>query len=446
MNTMKPVLTLIPCTILLFTSSLIGANPQAVCKDATIAVDAQGQAVLQPSDVDAGSTVPVDHILKVSPNTFDCSSVGTPQMVRLFVEDQFGVEQSFCTAMVTVEDNTPPVLNCQSTFTAQLDVNGLAVATPFFLVNFPVTDNCGAVSNPVTGTTFFDCDDAGQQRTVVFSVDDNAGNTGTCNVVVNIIDVIPPTVQCKDITVTVGQSGTVTVDPADVEDVVSTDNCGIGSKSLVPNAFTCNDAGINVATLTVTDANGNASTCQTNLNVVCNTLPITLEKVEAFARGEHVVIEWTTASEVDNDYFTVEHSADAIDFSPIKTVDGKGNTTQLQQYRFEHDYPYPGTNYYRIRQTDFDGRFSFSPVLQVNVGGEEGNLLLYPNPITDQLNIRVPASLESNYHLTVFNQFGQAVYEGKLSPLISTQEWPSGMYWLKISDGRQSWKQAILKQ
>lgn len=110
------------------------------------------------------------------------------------------------------------------------------------------------------------------------------------------------------------------------------------------------------------------STGGANLNV----LPIELLSFSAEAHKNTVVTKWTTSTETNNDYFTVERSPDARSFMPIANIDGAGTSHASRHYSFVDDGPLPGVSYYRLKQTDFDGVFSYSDVKAVNFDGEDG--------------------------------------------------------------------------
>ena len=94
-------------------------------------------------------------------------------------------------------------------------------------------------------------------------------------------------------------------------------------------------------------------------------LPIELLRFDATAIGDRVRLEWTTASESENDYFAVERSGDAIHYDAIGAVPGGGNSTLLRSYIFDDPRPTLGLAYYRLRQVDLDGSSSLSSVVTV---------------------------------------------------------------------------------
>src|ERR1041385_9231891 len=92
-----------------------------------------------------------------------------------------------------------------------------------------------------------------------------------------------------------------------------------------------------------------------------------------------VELVWTTASEINNDYFSVERSEDAISYQVVGTVKGAGNSTQELYYSLKDQSPVRGINYYRLKQTDFDGHFKYSEVCSVSAQPVNG-IKVYPNP------------------------------------------------------------------
>ena len=100
----------------------------------------------------------------------------------------------------------------------------------------------------------------------------------------------------------------------------------------------------------------------------CLLLPIELLSFTATSEGSGVVTEWATASETRNDHFTVERSSDGIVFYAVGRVDAVGESNTVQRYSLKDEFPLPGLNYYRLRQTDTDGATSFSDMVPVDLG------------------------------------------------------------------------------
>lgn len=180
-----------------------------------------------------------------------------------------GTSTSQCTFIVDVVDNTPSTAVCND-FTVQLDGTGNATITASDVASGSM-DNCAIASVLVDNDTF-DCSNVGP-NTVTVTVTDTSGNVSTCTSIVTVEDTVVPSALCQDIIVALDATGSVTIQPIDV-DGGSTDNCEIATYAVDIDTFTCDDLGTNTVTLTVTDINGNSSTCNATVTVEETTPPI----------------------------------------------------------------------------------------------------------------------------------------------------------------------------
>jgi hypothetical protein len=115
-------------------------------------------------------------------------------------------------------------------------------------------------------------------------------------------------------------------------------------------------------------------------------VPVKLIKFIAFKKDNIGKLEWTTASEINNDYFEIQKSLDAANWNPIGTVQGQGNTSKLTHYYFDDLNLVTGVNYYRLKQIDFDGKFEYSEVRLISTVSSN-SMIVYPNPTRDELNV-----------------------------------------------------------
>jgi hypothetical protein len=126
-------------------------------------------------------------------------------------------------------------------------------------------------------------------------------------------------------------------------------------------------------------------------------LPIELVSFEANLDHGTVQLDWATATEKDNAYFTVKRSADAVDFRPLLQQPGAGNSQSLLHYSAIDPGPLPGVSYYRLRQTDIDGGSTLSDVVAVvNSADADQSLVAWPNPANTpevELPLRVSGQL-----------------------------------------------------
>jgi len=159
-------------------------------------------------------------------------------------------------------------------------------------------------------------------------------------------------------------------------------------------------------------------------------LPITLlglrgERVEQGGeKTEEVRLEWSTASEINNKGFEIQVSDNTQTFKTISFVEGKGNSNSLNIYHVS--FINPDDAYYRLKQVDFDGTFSYSPV--VFVEGLVGKVVVYPNPNNGKFTISVGKDkLDSPARL--LNAQGVEVWRGAQTE-VRTKDLPTGVYFL----------------
>lgn len=231
-------------------------SPDAVCKTGTVYIDANGIAEVSVADIDGGSS---DNCqlgsLSVSPDSLTCGNTGT-NSVTLTVSDVSGNVVS-CTTTVTVIDTIKPNAVCQNV-TTYLDGSGNASILVADL-DGGSSDNCSLAGTFSASQTAFVCTEVGANN-VLLTVPDSKGNSDTCTAVVTVLDTIATNAVCQNITVFLDGTGNTSITAADV-DGGSNDNCGLGTLSVSPSAFTCADKGTNTVTLTVPDINGSTSTC-----------------------------------------------------------------------------------------------------------------------------------------------------------------------------------------
>ncbi len=112
-------------------------------------------------------------------------------------------------------------------------------------------------------------------------------------------------------------------------------------------------------------------------------LPVEFLSFSGRPEGDLVRLQWSTAWEQDNAFFTIHRSSDGFSFESIGTLNGAGNSSVEMNYEFFDERPYHGLGYYRIKQTDFDGAFDYSKLVSVvtEICGESEDILLSPNPV-----------------------------------------------------------------
>lgn len=136
-------------------------------------------------------------------------------------------------------------------------------------------------------------------------------------------------------------------------------------------------------------------------------LPIELLNFKAYVQDNWVNIDWQTASEINNDYFTIEKSKTATNWMIVTQVSGAGNSNNTLSYSANDKAPYNGISYYRLKQTDFDGQYSYSQIRAVNFNQNTAEVVIYPNPTNNQITIQ--ADKQELSDIKIYNILGQDV-------------------------------------
>ena len=158
-------------------------------------------------------------------------------------------------------------------------------------------------------------------------------------------------------------------------------------------------------------------------------LPVELINFNVKASGKSVIASWQTTNESNNDRFEVERSTNGTDFTWIGKIKGKGNSSTLSNYQYTDKTPLKGTNYYRLRQVDFDGQFTYSPIRKVDMDKQDVLLALYNN-LSASSDIIVRSSL-GNAAVSVFDAGGRKIGQIPISNhigRIGVSSLPNGIY------------------
>lgn len=178
-------------------------------------------------------------------------------------------------------------------------------------------------------------------------------------------------------------------------------------------------------------------------------LPISLLSFDVRKEGnDAAILEWVTAQEENNSHFLIERSADGRNYEILGRVESQSETnhnTPLYHYNFIDHQPLAGNNYYRLKQLDHSGVFSYSPVRRVWFGADKG-IKVYPNPTQAVVFI---AGLEGNYNIHLYNAMGSLVLSAQSAgdkTQISLEHLASGTYTLYIDGAEERQVYKIVKQ
>lgn len=167
-------------------------------------------------------------------------------------------------------------------------------------------------------------------------------------------------------------------------------------------------------------------------------LPIRLLKFDATLNdNKRVQLSWSTAAEINNDYFSIESSIDGENWKEVFKEDGAGNSSSVIEYLGTDNNPIEGISYYRLKQVDFDGEYSYSKVEVINFeNSNTENIKIYPNPFSNQLTIQ--GNKDEIEGLRLYNVFGvdvsnkfKIVHSNNDVITIDVSRLKSGIYLLK---------------
>lgn len=169
------------------------------------------------------------------------------------------------------------------------------------------------------------------------------------------------------------------------------------------------------------------------LNSTASPLPVGLLRFHAKTCAGSVCLEWTTLSEKNNCCFAVERTEDGSRFEEIETVKGAGNSHVLLNYSVFDNSPHSGLSYYRLKQIDFDGTFSYSAIEPVEFdNGESPFFDLYPNPNKGLFDLRMNVS----GHVSITDARGQEIWNASLEKgnhNIDVSSALSGIYFVRLT-------------
>ena len=175
-----------------------------------------------------------------------------------------------------------------------------------------------------------------------------------------------------------------------------------------------------------------------------NPLPITLLSFEGKQVDESIFLNWETSSEVDNDYYTIEHSLDAQNYIEMGIVSAKG-AIGIQAYEFIDTQPNQGWNYYRLKQTDLDGTSTYIDPISIFYDNSSEFVTIFPNPTKNTLNIE---GFDGQVNFTISNIQGQEIIsdQGEDTFEVDLSDLPAGVYTLNLENKGVSISKKVMKQ
>jgi hypothetical protein len=184
-----------------------------------------------------------------------------------------------------------------------------------------------------------------------------------------------------------------------------------------------------------------------------NPLPVNLVAFSAKPEERNVLIEWTTASEINNEYFSIESSTDAVNFNEIARVSGAFNSNVTLNYEVLDRNPHHGISYYRLKQVDYDGEFMYSKIEAVNMPViSTTDMVICPNPVVNIMDVRLDPFIFHNPEISLRDVNGKLLrsYNVNVNNIqepfrIDLNDLPQGMYFIHVMEEGYAISKRVVK-
>lgn len=227
----------------------------------------------------------------------------------------------------------------------------------------------------------------------------------------------------------------------DGNEVYSVDNCFCSPETITfPITVTCGST-INIEG--TYDGPGNGGDCSGetgDFTLSDPAMPLSWHSIEGINIGKNNIIRWSTTQEINLDEYIIEHSLDGKKFAKLDKLAPTGITHAINKYEYLHrNIQDNTTNYYRIKQVDIDGQYSYSPIEAIE--NSTKSITVFPNPVKDILFI----NSENQVNWKVLEITGRKVSSG-FGNEVNTSPLKQGYYLIQLHDGNQYIQKMILKQ
>ncbi len=199
------------------------------------------------------------------------------------------------------------------------------------------------------------------------------------------------------------------------------------------------------------------SSFEKDSTLIAQSLPVTWISFTVSQESWNVaIVDFFVSREINNQLFEIEYSEDGFQFVTIGIINSAaGNNSKLKHYQFLHqlDHGFLNAAFYRIKQVDFDAKFSYSKVVEMPINTDWEYYLITPNPFTEQITVSMFSKNTTENTFRVYDMFGQCVFNeiryvlGQKAIMLNLFSLPNGMYTLEIIESNSSNKvyQRIIK-
>jgi hypothetical protein len=205
-----------------------------------------------------------------------------------------------------------------------------------------------------------------------------------------------------------------------------------GGGSFIATGFGIISSGSVAGVATATPANGTGTICA----LVPIVLPLTLQEFTVEKSNNTALLNWKTSNEINTAFFTIERSDNNGVFYTLSTIAAVTNSNGSNQYFYTDNTALAGKTIYRIKMTDQDGRFSYSPIRWIQLKEQKG-IDIYPNPATDRISIILPDTWKTgSKKIEIINASGSVVLQTTTTVSqydIQVQQLSKGTYFVRVS-------------
>ncbi len=375
------------------------------------------------------------------------------QTYLIFIEDHSGggPGQGYMDFCINV---TNPKSNDISTNATQINDCGVSFTGSTANAN---SSGCSSGLNDLDcngGTTCGTCTSGDD---VTFSIENDswfyfcASSTGTYNVTLNnVTGCSLPSGYGVQLAIFSGTTSSLT----QIQQAVGVN--GVGGGGTNPSSWTSNNFTVTAGNCVYMMVDGYAGNeCSydftlTNVAGGCLLLPVEIINLTAQRVQEQIRIDWSTISETDNKYFTIERSKDAIHFEYAATVNGAGSSNTRIDYSAFDEKPYGGVSYYRLKQTDYDGNEKFSNIVSANYESS-GISNIWVTYLEEEVSFHFDKDSDREITYSVCDVSGKLIASGKKDctkgankMTLRADSYAPGMYILTLSDGNSEKQQKFI--
>ena len=182
-------------------------------------------------------------------------------------------------------------------------------------------------------------------------------------------------------------------------------------------------------------------------------LPVTLTNFTAEKSSKTVKLNWQTAQESNSSHFIIEKSIDDINFSFLQKIAAAGYSSLTKKYSTIDAQPFYGTNFYRIKMVDLDGKFTYSDIVAIKFDYTDAAITLFPNPAKDVIQLQIPSDKKESCEIEIQDMLGKVVKQQTVqlnnslfSTSINVAGLNAGVYLLVVKHGEIKEVKKFIKQ